>query len=156
MRLIDADALLRQIEDPRRDPNSYGAQRAAAVARYVRRAPTVETAQALLENFNEAESCIYEIEDALNRGSDNDWARHAIEDYEKHRQEIARSGVDEPRTGEWLPSPDGMTPTLCGNCFEPALFTHEIDDFGEGFHRYQSKYCPHCGAMMTKKEVPNR
>ena len=30
-----------------------------------------------------AECCICDIEDALDRGSDNDWAREHIEDYEK-------------------------------------------------------------------------
>lgn len=34
------------------------------------------------ERLNEAEKCIYAIEDALDRGNDNDWAREAIAEYE--------------------------------------------------------------------------
>lgn len=41
------------------------------------------TIQFLARRLDEAEECIYAIEDALNRGSDNDWAREAIEKYEE-------------------------------------------------------------------------
>ena len=37
----------------------------------------------LKKKLSLAECCICDIEDALNRGSDNDWAREHIEDYEK-------------------------------------------------------------------------
>ena len=39
-----------------------------------------------------AEECIYKIEDALNRGIDNDWAREAISEYETALEE---------QKGEW-------------------------------------------------------
>ena len=35
------------------------------------------------EKFTIASEAIYEIEDALNKGSDNDWARETIEEYER-------------------------------------------------------------------------
>ena len=41
------------------------------------------TIQFLAEQLDKAEQCIYAIEDALDRGNDNDWAREAIEEYEK-------------------------------------------------------------------------
>ena len=40
------------------------------------------TIRLFAERLNEAEQCIYAIEDALDRGNDNDWAREAIYDYE--------------------------------------------------------------------------
>lgn len=39
----------------------------------------------LAERLDDAEYCIYTIEDALDRGSDNDWARGAILEYENRR-----------------------------------------------------------------------
>lgn len=39
----------------------------------------------LAEQLDRAEQCIYDIEDALDRGSDNDWAREAIAQYESTR-----------------------------------------------------------------------
>lgn len=42
------------------------------------------TIQFLSEQLNKAEQCIYDIEDALDRGNDNDWARAAIAEYEGH------------------------------------------------------------------------
>lgn len=41
------------------------------------------TIRLLVARLDRAERCIYDIEDALNRGTDNDWAREAIEEYEK-------------------------------------------------------------------------
>lgn len=41
------------------------------------------TIQFLAEQLDKAEQCIYAIEDALDRGNDNDWAREAIAEYEK-------------------------------------------------------------------------
>ena len=35
------------------------------------------------EKFTIASEAIYEIEDALNRGSDNDWVRETIKEYER-------------------------------------------------------------------------
>lgn len=40
------------------------------------------TIRLFAKRLDEAEQCIYAIEDALNRGNDNDWAREAIEEYE--------------------------------------------------------------------------
>lgn len=40
------------------------------------------TIRFLAEQLDEAEKCIYAIEDALDRGNDNDWAREAIAEYE--------------------------------------------------------------------------
>lgn len=37
----------------------------------------------LKQKFNFADDCIWDIEDALNRGSDNDWAREHIAKYEE-------------------------------------------------------------------------
>ena len=37
----------------------------------------------LKKKLSLAECCICDVEDALNRGSDNDWAREHIENYEK-------------------------------------------------------------------------
>lgn len=34
-----------------------------------------------------AVDCIYQIEDALNRGSDNDWAREHIAEWESHKED---------------------------------------------------------------------
>ena len=39
------------------------------------------TIQLLAEQLDRAEQCICTIEDALNRGNDNDWAREAICEY---------------------------------------------------------------------------
>lgn len=39
--------------------------------------------QMLAEQLERAERCIYDIEDALDRGNDNDWAREAICEYEE-------------------------------------------------------------------------
>ena len=36
----------------------------------------------LAEQLDKAEQCIYAIEDALDRGNDNDWARDAIHEWE--------------------------------------------------------------------------
>ena len=41
------------------------------------------TIQFLAMRLDEAEKCIYAIEDALDRGNDNDWAREAIAEYEE-------------------------------------------------------------------------
>lgn len=41
------------------------------------------TIQFLAKRLDEAEKCIYTIEDALDRGNDNDWAREAIAEYEE-------------------------------------------------------------------------
>lgn len=41
------------------------------------------TIRFLAEQLDRAEQCIYAIEDALNRGNDNDWAREAIAEYER-------------------------------------------------------------------------
>lgn len=41
------------------------------------------TIQFLAKRLDEAEKCIYAIEDALDRGNDNDWAREAIAEYEE-------------------------------------------------------------------------
>lgn len=41
------------------------------------------TIQFLARRLDEAEQCIYAIEDALDRGNDNDWAREAIAEYEE-------------------------------------------------------------------------
>lgn len=38
--------------------------------------------QLLAEQLERAERCIYAIEDALDRGNDNDWARDAIHEWE--------------------------------------------------------------------------
>lgn len=43
----------------------------------------VTTIQFLAMRLDEAEKCIYAIEDALDRGNDNDWAREAIAEYEE-------------------------------------------------------------------------
>lgn len=40
------------------------------------------TIRLFAERLSEAEQCIDAIEDALDRGNDNDWARKAICDYE--------------------------------------------------------------------------
>ena len=40
------------------------------------------TIRFLAERLDKAEQCIYAIEDALDRGNDNDWAREAIAEYE--------------------------------------------------------------------------
>ena len=42
----------------------------------------VLTIRMLAERLEKAERCIYDIEDALDRGNDNDWARDAIAQYE--------------------------------------------------------------------------
>ena len=39
----------------------------------------------LMMQLNEAEQCIYAIEDALDRGNDNDWAREVIAKYENSK-----------------------------------------------------------------------
>lgn len=41
------------------------------------------TIRFLAEQLDRAEQCIYAIEDALDRGNDNDWAREAIAEYER-------------------------------------------------------------------------
>lgn len=41
------------------------------------------TIKFLAERLDAAEECIYAIEDALDRGNNNDWAREAIAKYEK-------------------------------------------------------------------------
>lgn len=43
----------------------------------------VTTIRFLEWQLDKAEKCIYAIEDALDRGNDNDWAREAIAEYEK-------------------------------------------------------------------------
>jgi hypothetical protein len=43
----------------------------------------VTTIKFLSRRLDEAEQCIYDIEDALDRGNDNDWAREAIAQYEE-------------------------------------------------------------------------
>lgn len=40
------------------------------------------TIRFLAEQLDKAERCIYAIEDALDRGNDNDWARDAINEWE--------------------------------------------------------------------------
>ena len=40
------------------------------------------TIRFLAEQLDKAERCIYAIEDALDRGNDNDWARDAIHEWE--------------------------------------------------------------------------
>jgi len=40
----------------------------------------------LMKERDEAEMCIDGIEDALDRGNDNDWAREAIANYRKMRE----------------------------------------------------------------------
>lgn len=41
----------------------------------------VELIKTLQEELDAAKKCIYKVEDALNRGSDNDYARQAIEEW---------------------------------------------------------------------------
>lgn len=48
-------------------------------------AKEIELLQGRLDN---AEQCIYSIEDALDRGADNDWARSAIAEYEETLKEV--------------------------------------------------------------------
>ena len=40
------------------------------------------TIRFLVAQLDKAERCIYAIEDALDRGNDNDWAREAISEWE--------------------------------------------------------------------------
>ena len=63
-------------------------------------------------------------------------------------REMPAADVVEVRHGRWLPSPDGFNPIRCSECNMPALFTAEQDDFGHGFYRHPSNYCPNCGADM--------
>ena len=57
--------------------------------------------------------------------------------------------VQEVTHGYWVPSPDGISPITCSECNMPAPAIAGENEFGDfGFYRYQSDYCPSCGAKM--------
>ena len=68
-------------------------------------------------------------------------------------ENMLNKGYRKQSEGEWLPSPDGITPIKCSQCNAPALCATGVGAFGDfEITRHPSNFCPNCGARMKGDE----